>query len=541
MTRPLAEHTLACDSLFLFGYEHGFFNLKLKGASDLYHAKVVHGRTQTKMPVATALSESWIIPGLSPLMPDPWHPLSIQDAVFNRLCVKLPDPKMPGFYRQLRSFARAFFRRHFVPVPLGDFNAIDDLFEDWLSSRDYSQARKTFLRNLWVEKRLKKLQKKDWKCKAFVKHESYESPKWPRTIVSRSDAYKCFSGPWFALIERYVYTSPFFVKHIPVAGRAAFVERLAEHGLSRFFGSDYSSFELHAHARMQKAIELPMYEYMLREISGFVPECREFLQTHRKVATCTQVLENKHCAFKLRACRMSGETCTSLGNGITNLILAAFIVHLNGGDIVDGVVEGDDGLFVVRGKVPTCSFFRDCGCLVKLEASDQLSDAGFCSMYYVDTPSGRVAMRDFREKAVKFGWSTAPAACFSMSARAGLLAAAGFSLAAEAGSCPVLWKIAQRVLMVSCGVQPRFERDGYHSFTTNVHVQPPSMAVRVAYSLRFDISVSEQLQLEREIDLSGLTGPMMFGFCYTPERAKMSSRTVFFKRGVLVRRAFDYV
>lgn len=501
----------------------------------MYQCKLFPGVAATQMPTAVAMDPRWIIPGVSPLMPDPWHPQSIQDAVFNRLCVKLPVPVDRAFYRKLRSFARSFFHKHFSPVPVEKLSLYPDMFLSWLDSRDYPQNRKNELRKLWLDIRQCKLLRRDWRCKAFVKHESYEAPKWPRTIVSRSDAYKCFSGPWFALIEESTYTSPYFVKHVPVASRAAFIQRLAEHGLHRYFGSDYSSFELHAHARMQRAVELQFYDYMLRNVRRLSNECDLFLTTHRKVATSLQRLDNKYATFKIPACRMSGETCTSLGNGITNLILSHFITSLVGSKVIDGVVEGDDGLFVIRGeRVPDESFFKSCGCLVKLQSTTDLSEAGFCSMQFAETTKGRVMLRDFREKCVKFGWTTSPSALTSTRARAGLLAAAGYSLAAENGSCPVLWKLAQCVLRQTTGIQPRVEGDGYHHFTTNVCVQEPTIEVRSVYSNLFNCDVVTQLALENEIERFGLAGPLMRSACYTPERAKMADLVVFRRAGVLV-------
>jgi hypothetical protein len=277
---------------------------------------------------------------------------------------------------------------------------------------------------------------------------------------------------------------------------------------------------------MQRAIELPFYEYMLKLVRN-QPGVAEFLDTHRRVATAKQKLWNKHASFVLDACRMSGETCTSLGNGITNLVLAHYVAWKTGAQVLDGVVEGDDGLFVLRGKPPTKEQFADHGCIVKLEPVHDLALAGFCSMYVVEVDGKPVLIRDFREKLVKFGWTTTRSAVYSANARKGLLAAAGFSLAAEAGSCPVLWKVAECVLRDTVGATPDYQHEykatAVQGFEDDIRqrVHSPSRAVREAYERMFNIDVSEQLRIEQEIETCGLTGPHIAMHCWTNDRAKM--------------------
>lgn len=534
---PRVEPRLREDVELLFGYEHGFFSIRPKGNPDRFNVKRHTGQV-TSQPVAASLSTRWTVPGVAPIMPDPWHPQSVIDAVYNRLCVDLPTPYL-GMFRDLRSFARAFFKRHFTPVPAEKFKPQEQLFEEWLESRQsYSQQRKEELRKLWIDERRMTLRKKDAKCKAFVKHESYEEPKWPRTIVSRSDAYKCFSGPYFGLIEESTYCSEFFIKHVPVEDRPAFVRRLEDLPHTGLFGSDYSSFELHAHAKMQRAVELQFYRYMLREGRG-LDEVELFLKTHERVATAKQHLDNKHASFVIDACRMSGETCTSLGNGITNLVLAHFVCHRKGTKILGGVVEGDDGLFALAGQPPTVADFAECGCKVKLEPVRSVEEAGFCSMYYTASTMGPVMVRDFREKLVKFGWTSCRAGFFSEKTRNGLLAAAGFSLAAEMGSCPVLWRVAECVLSETRGVAPVVELDGYKTFTTHVKVREPDMAVREFYAHKFGVTVRQQLDLEDEISRVGLTGPLMYEACVTPDRTKMATLVRKRPAGMLIQQACD--
>jgi len=321
------------------------------------------------------------------------------------------------------------------------------------------------------------------------------------------------------LIEETAYAADnkFFIKHCPVAERADFVQRLA--GKAKILATDYTSFELHANALVQRAVELQFYKYMLREI----PEAREFLETHSEVATRNQKLKGKYDSFKIPACRMSGETCTSLGNGITNLVLTSFVVQLYGGKVLDAIVEGDDGLFAIEGHVPSEADFRKCGCKVKMQVCDDLSSAGFCSMYFVEAGDRRVMMRAAPEKLAKFGWSMSALRFGNEGTRMELLRGAAFALAAELGSCPIFWAVADGVLRDTMGYVPRFDTDGYHRYTasTAVAVRAPSYEVRAAYAQQFGLTVEEQFALECEIRSFGLGGPLVHQLCWTVEREAM--------------------
>jgi hypothetical protein len=79
--------------------------------------------------------------------------------------------------------------------------------------------------------------------------------------------------------------------------------------------------------------------------------------------------------------RFSGEMNTSLGNGFSNLMFMLFICELNNIE-PDGVVEGDDGLFGVRGGIPKSDDFTKLGLTVKMEIVKEPSLASFCGMIF---------------------------------------------------------------------------------------------------------------------------------------------------------------
>jgi hypothetical protein len=149
---------------------------------------------------------------------------------------------------------------------------------------------------------------------------------------------------------------------------------------------------------------------------------------------------------------MSGEMCTSLGNGFTNLMCFLYLCKQNGVEFVDGVVEGDDGLFAVRGKVPSPAQFNNLGLIIKMETHDHLNEASFCGLVFDPDDLSNVA--DPAELLCKFGWT------HSVQMRAGpkklksLLKAKAYSLAYELPRCPIANALARYALRVTSSSKP---------------------------------------------------------------------------------------
>lgn len=98
---------------------------------------------------------------------------------------------------------------------------------------------------------------------------------------------------------------------------------------------------------------------------------------------------------------MSGDMCTSLGNGISNYLLAKFLVERKGGQL-RGVFEGDDGLFSTTVLLDEKDYEK-LGFTIKIERVDDPTRASFCGMIY--TKSGEV-VRDPRKVFQNFGWTS---------------------------------------------------------------------------------------------------------------------------------------
>lgn len=77
---------------------------------------------------------------------------------------------------------------------------------------------------------------------------------------------------------------------------------------------------------------------------------------------------------------MSGDMCTSLGNGFSNKMKAEFLAYKAGGTI-DGFVEGDDGLFVTNFELRS-SDYEKLGFTIKIEEIADPCEASFCGMIF---------------------------------------------------------------------------------------------------------------------------------------------------------------
>jgi hypothetical protein len=209
--------------------------------------------------------------------------------------------------------------------------------------------------------------------------------------------------------------------------------------------------------------------------------------------------------LKVKGKRMSGEMCTSLGNGFTNLVLANFIAHRKGG-VIQGVVEGDDGLF--HCTVPLSSAdFLECGFTIKMLHHDDLLQSSFCGLIM----SGDLStMTDPVKVMLGVGWTSSNLRMCNDVVLKGLLRAKALSLAYEHPQCPILYRLALSLLVRTEGVTPRFSSNWYESSllqeverfkeeTQLMLKKGPSPRTRVDFARVFGIPIPVQLRVEQEL------------------------------------------
>lgn len=352
-----------------------------------------------------------------------------------------PPPANHQLLAELKRFVTGWLVDHVPPLP----SETDVSFENWIEHTNYSRARKEELSNIYHNTHDLWENEKYYRNKSFIKDEFYTDYKHARCINSRTDEFKVLTGPYFHQIETEVFKNPAFVKFVPVMERATYIrDRL---GVGVYIATDYSSFEALFTPELMDAVELSLYVHMLAsvvrggEISKII--CDALSGENRSDFKCFS-------AWVL-AKRMSGDMCTSLGNGFMNFIIMEFWSHLRNVDCV-GVFEGDDGLvkFDRWEDVPTDEFFLELGLEIKIERHMAIHTAAFCSLLF--DPVSCLTVTDVRYVLASFGWVSDRFSRAKPVILLSLLRCKAISMLVLLHSCPVIGVLARRLITLTEGV-----------------------------------------------------------------------------------------
>jgi hypothetical protein len=430
----------------------------------------------------------FVIPGFAPICGDSNDPLTVKNGVWRRLMRDLPNPDqkvLTDFFRFVRRWARK------------NIPAVDPMtFEEWLERSTYNEERKGQLRATWEELRGGlPSRSKCAKVKSFVKTEAYQEFKHVRMINSRSDQFKVLSGPFFSSLENEVYKHPAFIKHVPVPDRPRALAALQTAG-RHIYATDFTAFESHFVSNFMANVECCIYERAFRnhpEASALITSALTGLNF---CSTRTGL------RYKLLARRMSGDTCTSLGNGLTNYLLALYICTKQG-KTLSGFVEGDDGLFVTNATL-TAKHYEQLGFTIKIERHESVQEAGFCQMYFSDDLQ---LVKSPFAVIHKFSWTSSCLYAREL-IRKQLLRAKALSGVYETPHCPILGALYRAALRYTDGVAPRFVMDGYHQIPRDTRAIPdfsPTAETRRFFAQKFGVPVHLQLAAESAIHQGDMT------------------------------------
>ncbi len=433
------------------------------------------------------------VAGLAPICLDTNDPDTVLCGFAKRLMRPVPVPD-PSSLDKLREFVAAWLNAH---IP----QARRLSFEEWLATTSYNEARKQELRVAhFALYGGRPTRQQCRKIKSFVKTESYPEYKHCRMINSRSDAFKVFSGPLFKAIEEVVYDRPEFIKHVPVPDRPSKVRELRRAG-RRYYSTDFTAYESHFTRDVMQAVECQLYRHCLQ----WCPEDAECICETLSGQNCMST----HTGIRARmtARRMSGDMCTSLGNGFTNLMLAKFLAHEQGCELY-GFVEGDDGLFATEALLTTEAYER-LGFTIKIQEEPDPCSASFCGMVFAD--SGEI-IRDPVDFCANFGWTSS----FVGGGRdlmQQLLRAKALSSVYEMPQCPIVGAMSRYALAQTRGVVPRFVEDGYHHCPKDERPLPsfcPSADTRALMASKFGIDIPTQLYVESRVSQGDFSfGPLL--------------------------------
>lgn len=434
------------------------------------------------------------IPGHVPICLDLNDPDTLKCGFEKRLLRELPTPNR----KTLAQFTD-FVRKYVSKLPM----ARDIPFDEWLDSiENINEQRKAQLRESHELLRGgRPTRRQASHIDTFGKTESYPEFKHCRMINSRSDAFKAYSGRYFKAIEEIVYELPEFIKHVPVPDRPARIQGLKRAGL-RYYENDFTAYESHFTAELMDICECALYRHCLKWCS----EDAEFLC--RTLTGVNRMRTRSGVSAKVLARRMSGDMCTSLGNGFTNLMLVKFIAFKKQGT-VEGFVEGDDGLFACNFEMSSDDYL-ELGFTVKIVEVDDPCHAHFCGMIFSE--NGEI-IRDPFKVCQTFGWTSSLIGA-SKPIMYQLLRAKALSSVFETPQCPIVGAYARHALDVTSGVTARHVYDGYHAAVPDFVPPPfnPSADTRRLFALKFGIPETEQEAIEAQLmrgDLDGVAAVLI--------------------------------
>lgn len=367
--------------------------------------------------------------------PDPNDPYTTMAGGQKRFCFRPPQVDK-ALLKKFSSFVAAEVKKY---TPLSP--DVDTSVESWLARTNYPEWRKRELLEIW--KNTENPWDVSWrKVKSFMKWETYPEYKHARVINSRSDVFKCLVGPIFKLIEKEVFSDAWFIKKIPVADRPRYIaERLTRVGC-KYLTSDYTAFESLFTKEIMEACEMQLYAHMV----SLLPGGQQWYNAVHDAMTGENRCEFKRFLVKLFATRMSGEMCTSLGNGFSNMMFIKFMCS-ELGSTVEGVVEGDDGLFSISGRIPTEKDFEKLGLVIKLQVHDRLETASFCGLVF--DSHDLVNVTDPAEALCNFGWLNGMYAGSKDSKLMTLLRCKALSFVHQYPGCPILYPLGLHVLRLT--------------------------------------------------------------------------------------------
>lgn len=421
------------------------------------------------------------VPGYAPISVDRHDPETLRRALAKRVARDPPEHD-PAKRARFRQFVQEWVQSNITPVHV-------PTFEEWLDRAPYTLARKTELARVHESLRGQPpTARQRSHVDSFVKLESYPEFKEARWINSRSDAFKVYSGPAFHAIEEQLYELPYFIKHVPVPERPALIRSLKRAG-RRYYENDYSAFESHFTPDFLHDCELVLYRHALSRY----PELADIICS--TIAGTNRLRTKAGVRLDIKGRRMSGDMCTSLGNGFSNLMLALFIAQEQGGNL-EGFVEGDDGIFATDFEM-TAEMFSSLGFTVKIKEHSDPCLAHFCGMTM--TQDGTI-LKDPRRVFQTFGWTHSFIGAGNRIMDS-LLRSKALSLAYELPQCPIIGQLSRTALELTEGCTPREETGLYRPAPKDVKIESfcPSSEARVLMEELFGISVDTQLAVEHAI------------------------------------------
>lgn len=451
-----------------------------------------------------------------------WPELRNQDAgifgVMKRIATRMP-PIDNTLFKEFYSFSVDFIRTRMKVCQL---SPLDDLSLDkWLNDVSYRLNRKINLKKIGESKPF--CDNSDYFVDGHFKHEPYVEPKFMRGIFSRVDFFKTKMGPYCFLIGKLFFGMIWFIKNVPMAQRADFINNRMFSFVNQLCSNDFSSFEATFVPTLMK-IEIFFFSFCLE----FRPESKEIIEMIRRTKTGNNRVIFKMFSFSLVGKRYSGEMDTSLSNSLMNLLFIVFLLHKSGHSMsfIDEhppVVEGDDSGFCHDVSLPlNQSILVLLGANAKLLFHPNLADMQFCKIVFSDDTMDIVS--DPLQAMLNFGYSGLKYLQSSRKVHDALIRAKSMSMLYTYPGCPVLKHLALYGLRVTQHVHDRmllrvidnwddlYKRDMFLNVFHNRHSlvldKKISMSSRFLVEEKFMVSVAIQIDIENYFDSLTIVQPL---------------------------------
>jgi hypothetical protein len=284
-----------------------------------------------------------------------------------------------------------------------------------------------------------------------------------------------------------------FIKYVPVHQRVEAINMLDRPGW-HYYQTDFTSFEAAFKRPVMRALELRLYRYMLPWMTK-----DDFAFLDSILTGVNRLRTRTGTRAKISGRRMSGEMCTSLGNGFSNAMLFLFFAKQHGCRL-NAWVEGDDGLFatdVYFEPSYIAEWYAKLGFIIKVDVLAKPSLGHFCGLTF---GSDNQIIRDPVKFLSKFGWIQRPIGA-RRSILQGRMRAKAMSCLCETPDCPIVAEMAMYVYRRTQQEVAIFEVDGYHvpSIPKFVRCPQPTPATRDLFHRRFGISPTAQKGCEEAI------------------------------------------
>jgi len=341
-------------------------------------------------------------------------------------------------------------------------------------------------------------------------------------INSRTDFFKVFCGPAIKALEQIVYSFKPFVKHVPVKDRWMKINDLRRN-YQYYYETDYSSFEASMTPEIMDAVEMVVYEQAFAKTWA-----KGFRIFHSTLCGVNKCVTRTGMRCNIRGRRMSGEMCTSLGNGLTNYLVLSYLMALHGfSEKFDCLIEGDDGLIGSNVELDA-DMFKALGFNIKIQRVDSPEKANFCGLTFARDGE---CVRDPYKFCQKFGW-TNTAISGNRKTLLKLLLSKCLSTLYETPDCPIVSSLAYTLYCKLKHLSPTWVID-YHNHkliqemkAENYRPREPApfFETRILFEEMFHITVDEQLFYEERISRGDYA--VLSGLHFHPDVFDYASRFV---------------